>query len=286
MKERIKKLLWRAGLLESAFTLYWAARPGAILHNIPYWIKGAPDGLPIPPLGLRSRVWGAYTDIKTFLQQEDQMKQLLDVLERSGARLEEFEAILDFGCGAGRAIRQFPALKERLKRARVHGSDINREQIEWCKRHLPFAEFRLNNPAPPLSYEADTFDFIYTFSVFTHLSESQQREWMDELRRVMKPGGYLLLTTCGEAYFDTLGPQEKEAFRRGRLVVRHGDASGDAERYNECIAFHPKDYLFKELAEGFEVVEFQAGSFPENGPRLAMDHSFLRKPLKGQEADT
>lgn len=279
MKEAIKKLLQKTGLLEPAFILYWTARPSVIAHNIAYWLHGSPDGLPVPPLKLRSKVWGAYTDIHLFLQQEEQIQQLLEVLSVHGADVQNFQSILDFGCGAGRAIRQFTALKEPLKKAKIHGSDINEEQIQWCRQNLPFAEFSINLPHPPLPYADETFDFIYTFSVFTHLSESQQLEWIKELWRVLRPGGYLLLTTCGKAYFDSLSPQEKEEFCCGQLVVRHSEAAGDASLYNECIAFHPVEYLVNQLATDFEVIEFQAGSFPKDGPKLAMDHCFLRKPV-------
>ncbi len=41
----------------------------------------------------------------------------------------------------------------------------------WCKSNLRFAEFRVNTLAGELPYKAETFDFIYAFSVFTHLSE-------------------------------------------------------------------------------------------------------------------
>jgi ubiquinone/menaquinone biosynthesis C-methylase UbiE len=63
-----------------------------------------------------------------------------------------------------------------------------------------FAQFEVNGLAPPLAYEANHFDFIYALSVFTHLPESLQTAWMSELARVLKPGGYLLMTTHRECY--------------------------------------------------------------------------------------
>jgi len=62
-------------------------------------------------------------------------------------------------------------------------------------RPIPFAEFDINALSPPLVYGEGSFGLIYTFSVFTHLSEALQVSWLAELSRVLKPGGYLLLTT-------------------------------------------------------------------------------------------
>jgi hypothetical protein len=58
MKELVKETLRRAQLLGIASLIYRAANPRSIYHNIPYWLQGAADGLPIPPLRLRSLVWG------------------------------------------------------------------------------------------------------------------------------------------------------------------------------------------------------------------------------------
>lgn len=277
MKEVLKKLLRKLGFLDPAFSIYWAAQPRVIAHNILYQVQGAPDGLPIPPLKLRSKVWGEYADISLFLGQTGQIQFLLDTLAECGAHVNEFQAILDFGCGAGRAIRQFPFLNTPLKKAKIFGSDINQEQIQWCRRNLPFAEFEINSPQPPLNYADKEFDLVYTFSVFTHLPESYQRAWIKELARVLKPGGFLLITTCGESYLETMTHDEQERFRDGQLVVRHGEMADKPLTYNECIAFHPPGYLERNLATGFELLRFLPGDSSWYGPRADMDHYFLKK---------
>jgi Methyltransferase domain. len=87
-----------------------------------------------------------------------------------------------------------------LKKAKVYGTDYNRKLIDWCRQCLPFAEFETNELSPPLAYRDAQFDFIYAFSVFTHLTESLQQGWLAELSRVLKPGGHLFLTTQGAAF--------------------------------------------------------------------------------------
>jgi SAM-dependent methyltransferase len=278
MKNSVKEALRRIDFLERAFCIYWLARPRVVYHNIPYWFRGAEDGLPIPPLRLRSLVWGEYVDLRNFFKEQGQLDYLLDVLAGDGANVEEFRAILDFGCGAGRALRQVPYLRRSLGKATFHGTDINPKQIDWCKRNLPFAQFEANRATPPLAYSNEQFNFIYTFSVFTHLSEAQQFAWMGELSRVVKPGGYLLITTCGDSYFETLSENEKAQFRQDQLVVRHQELAGIPRSYADCIAFHPVSYVREKLTKGFELIHFSPGIASRSGPKGEMDHFFLRKP--------
>jgi SAM-dependent methyltransferase len=172
-------------------------------NNAPYLIKGAPDGLPIPPLKLRAAAWCQNAHIHTFLQGERQAQYFLGVLASLGASLNEFRAILDFGCGPGRVIRQFYRLHNLIPNARICGADINPDSIDWCRRKLVFAEFEQSDALPPLPYRDEKFDFIYAHSVFTHLALPQQQFWIDELSRILKPGGHLLITTQGESFLLT-----------------------------------------------------------------------------------
>ena len=144
--------------------------------------------------------------------------------------------------------------------------------IDWCKKNLPFAEFDVNALNPPLVYGHGSFGLIYAFSVFTHLSETLQMAWFAELSRVLKPGGYLVLTTMGAPYADAfLPPRQREQFRSGQLVVLNEGSSG----VNNCSAFHPATYVQQSLFKGFEVLEFVPGEGPGQTP--GQDTYLLRK---------
>jgi hypothetical protein len=112
---------------------------------------------------------------------------------------------------------------------------------------------------------------VYALSVFTHLSEPLQFHWIGELARVLKPGGYLVVTTHGESYLDIMSPEEQELFHSGQLAVRGGSESGTST----CAAFHPPAYVREKLASGFEVVDF----IPEGAKGNPHQDAFLlRKP--------
>ncbi len=134
----------------------------------------------------------------------------------------------------------------------IHGTDYNSELIAWCQGNLSFAQFQTNSLAQPLAYDGDTFGLVYALSVFTHLPEAIQMAWMDELKRIIKPGNYLLLTTHGNYYLDLLTEDEKARFNAGQLVLRYEQVAGT----NMCSAFHPTDYVRERLAAGFEIVDF------------------------------
>ena len=155
-----------------------------------------------------------------------------------------------------------------LKRTRLYGSDYNAELVGWCRPNLAFAEFALNGLEPPLAYGDSAFDLVYAFSVFSHLPELLQHAWMQELRRVIKPHGHLLLTTMSAGMLSAghHGDEAQSQFARGELVVINANDPGS----NACSAFHPDEYMRNRLARGFAVLDFVPGG-------LGQDVWLLRK---------
>jgi SAM-dependent methyltransferase len=153
---------------------------------------------------------------------------------------------------------------------RLYGVDYNLRLVNWCRANLPFAEFAFNQAASPLKFAAETFDFIYSISVFTHLTEENQQFWMGELTRVLKPGGYLLVTVHGTTRLRRLTPEQRGQFEAGRVVVTHSRYSGR----NMCATYHPERYVRDVLCSNLEVVAFEPG-----GARDANQDVFpLKKP--------
>lgn len=108
--------------------------------------------------------------------------------------LERVSRVLEWGCGSGRLTKH---IIDRLPFAEVHGADIDVEAVQWAGQHLrgKFTECRTE---PPLPYQDEHFDLIVALSVFSHLTLPYQRLWLQELRRVLRPGGVLLATSHGE----------------------------------------------------------------------------------------
>ncbi len=107
--------------------------------------------------------------------------------------LTEYQHILDFGCGCGRLTRLFKNLP-----CRISACDIDPRQVQWAKENLEFADVALSNVNAPLPYANDEMDAVVAISVFTHMSEHSQDEFLTELHRITRRGGLLFLTIHGE----------------------------------------------------------------------------------------
>jgi SAM-dependent methyltransferase len=240
--------LERLSLLSVVFRFYQrisALSPRAYLKNRQL---RASVQTAIPPARLLMTVAGS-PEIAVFLNGGRMAADSIrETLQKNQIEINSFRAILDFGCGCGRVLRFWSDLKG----VAVHGTDYNRELAGWCARNLSFARIGVNELSPPTNYPDGEFDFIYALSVFTHLTEAEQTAWMGEFHRILRPGGYLLLTLHGSHYLFRLTQVERLRFLAGNLVTRHGNSSGT----NLCNAFHPEPYVRERLTRGFEVADF------------------------------
>jgi len=74
---------------------------------------------------------------------------------------------------------------------------------------------------------------------------------MQELRRILKPEGLLIVTVHGDHYFPQIPASEQPRYQRGELIVTGQVAAGQ----NLCSAFHPEAYVRNVLAKDFDVIE-------------------------------
>jgi SAM-dependent methyltransferase len=221
-----------------------------------------PDRLPLPPPGLMRDSCGL-AEARLFFDSGALAADCIrTALRDSGVQLEDLDAVLDFGCGCGRVMRHW----KWLRGPRLLGADTSASAIEWCRAGLPFADFELNAPDPPLAHEAGALDLVYAISVLPHLTESAQLAWMQELARVLRPGGLLLLSVRGASFLDELDPSSRDSFERGELVVLRG--------IRETIAYHPESYVRERLASGWALEAFA----PVGAEDVAEDLVLLRKP--------
>jgi SAM-dependent methyltransferase len=205
------------------------------------------EGVPIPPARLRVLVNGI-PDLGWFLDSgRAQTRHLRGLLTDAGRPLDQMEAILEFGCGCGRMTRWWST---DAARTRIYGCDYNQELVRWSESNLPFAQITRNELRPPLPYSDNTFDFVYAFSVFTHLSVELARAWMDELTRVTRPGGLMWFTLHGASYRDRLPLEQRERFDAGEIVVWFPEIEGT----NLCAAYWPDESVEKILGRDLEVV--------------------------------
>lgn len=144
------------------------------------------------------------------LEQFKQVGRIVNGLLTAHCALEPASSVLDIGCGIGRIAI---ALTDTLSsQGAYRGFDITPDAIAWCAREIspkhPQFQFVLSdvfnssyNPGGRLKpqdyvfpYDDSVFDIAIATSVFTHLPYGEMRNYVQEMHRVLKPGGKALAT--------------------------------------------------------------------------------------------
>jgi len=232
---------------------------------------------PTPDAHLRERVIGGQRSAEEYLR-----SGLVDWWRIDGTlRLGGFDpaqggSLLDFGTGCGRIIQYFALY---AAACRVVGCDVDPEALRWCAQQLDFAAFHTITAKPPTQFADASFDAVYGFSVFSHLSEPLHLAWLAELRRITRPGGVVVLTVHGRRVIDEIGSGRALAGTRtaaqmhalrpalesegfgfvpyGELTFAHGANTSffrtwDLELYGDAFILEP--YVRRRWAEFFDVV--------------------------------
>ncbi|MDM8566806.1 class I SAM-dependent methyltransferase [Candidatus Halobeggiatoa sp. HSG11] len=172
-------------------------------------------------------------------------------LQHAGVNLQQIQSLLDFGCGSGRLLVGWHLLSPHIK---LNGCDFNPKLLGWVQQNI-FEQCIRNDLTPPLSYPDDKLDLIYLISVFTHLSLDVQKMWIQEFKRVLKIGGYILITLHGEIYVRNGFWQEPDKIQQ---FLESGFAeSGSDDGSNFYASYHSLDFI-KQMMSGFELI----GYFP------------------------
>lgn len=160
--------------------------------------------------------------------------------------------ILDWGCGVGRISRH---IKELYPYTIVSACDNDEQKITWNKAHYSDIDFAVIPYAPPTQYASGHFNLVCGISVLTHIDAELQRAWLQELHRILKPNGILLITTQGEAYRNKLSIKEK------RLLDKHGIYTQNPyqEGHRMMSTYHQTDHFKKMIRPYFTVLAYYDG---------------------------
>lgn len=106
------------------------------------------------------------------------------------SRLEGGATVLNVGVGSG--------VLERLalaKAVNIHALDPNEKTIERLRQELGLGERAQVGYSQAMPFQNKTFDIVVAAEVLEHLDNTVLEESLEEVWRVLKPGGFLLAST-------------------------------------------------------------------------------------------
>ena len=98
--------------------------------------------------------------------------------------------ILDFGAGIGNSI---PYFRRYFPDARLTGADVSQRSLELAEARFPGQADGLWIEAGHIPAGADEFDLAFSACVFHHIPHAEHAAWLQELHRVVRPGGMLAI---------------------------------------------------------------------------------------------
>jgi 2-polyprenyl-3-methyl-5-hydroxy-6-metoxy-1,4-benzoquinol methylase len=171
---------------------------------------------------------------------------LLERVASLGAGMDRPVRVLDVGCGEGH-------FAQALMRAGadVTAVDVATEPLRRARTRNPGIDARLVQPEGSLPLEDASFDAVWAGETIEHVADTSR--WLSELRRVLRSGGLVLLSTPDH------GP-----LARLRLGLDRKAFAGRFDPRSDHLRFYTRRVLAELLADfGFEDVAVRgAGGLP------------------------
>lgn len=144
------------------------------------------------------------------------------------------KTVLDVACGSGYGT----ALLARHQAESVAGLDNSREAVEYAQQHyaLPNVSFTLGN-AEQLPFPDASFDVVVSFETIEHVREYEV--FLQELKRVLKPTGLLILSTPNKDVYPAGNPFHIKEFRIPELEQLLGNYFSNVRlEYQDHVLSH------------------------------------------------
>ena len=106
-------------------------------------------------------------------------------------RLAAGKRIADVACGEGYGADHLAAFAQRVCAVDIDAATVKEARARYRRPNLSFQQ----GSADHLPFAAGTFDMITSFETIEHLVPDRQEPFLREVKRVLRPGGLLLIST-------------------------------------------------------------------------------------------
>lgn len=171
-------------------------------------------------------------------------------------RVSSGDRVLDVGCGEGRfAVELLGA------GARVVGIDVAEEPLRRARARHPGLELRLVPEAGPWPLQDASFDVVWAGEVIEHVVDTSA--WLSEVRRVLRSGGSLVLSTPAHERLTLL-----------HLALSRRAFAARFEPRGDHLRFYSRDTLERLIGDfGFAQVSVRGAGGPPGARRLLLAHA-------------
>lgn len=221
----------------------------------------------VPP---RSSIYtGSPANSDRYIKQSIHQLELL----KSEINLTPSDSVLDIGCGIGRTAIM---LTEYLNtNAKYEGFDVVKKGVDWCNSkinkeypnfnftYIPLFNDLYNNSNLKAEnfefpYKKESFDKIFSFSVFTHMQINEIQNYFKQIHKVLKSDGvafstFFLYDDTNDAYISKREgfnfPIQEDGFKLMNSKVKSGNIAIHKDKINEML--NNENLTLVKIIDGF-----------------------------------
>ncbi len=198
--------------------------------------------------------------------------------------------ILDYGCGWGRITRLLPFY---FNTEKITGADVDDRLINSANELLPFIEHYKIESMEVLPFKDACFDVVFANSVFSHLSKKSALFTLNELSRILKKQGVLIISVLEQTDMNKFYTNEKQRDWITKILGQQEEATsilkkdgfvwGDTRRWHEYGVAIVSDHW---VVNNFEEIGIEYRGTKRGTHRGSQNYKFGVKlaDIKNQKA--
>ena len=183
--------------------------------------------------------------VRAYIQEKYELPILMNMLS-----LNTFDSVLEIGCGNGHGTK---LIKKYFNPLQITAIDLDEKMIQIARESVrdETMTFQIMD-ASKLGFPNESFDAIFDFGIIHHIPN--WKDCIEELRRVLKAGGKLILEELSRDSF-----------------------SGFPGKLYKSLLTHPYEQMFstEEFVQHLKKVEFRIDDFKKSNPLKIVRHFSL-----------